>query len=305
MLSVGVKRDPAEFVAAVAESFRAAEAISDSDRQERFRRSHSYRDFRGMLRKTDLPPDARLLAVGCGYGLAGRGAEYPAAVIREIYPLAEVDQANYTIRSEGPIAGRYDLVVTHSMLHFALDFAPLCDYVLRRLAPGGVWVMANEPNARFWRNAQCVAELERVNAAEGRRRNLLKYADPSRYLVWLLRAMRPDSAGDITAEVNRQVRERLGIQSDLSAREILRIVDPHVRDPFPGTSPLGSDGLDWDDLAGGPLLRMKLDSVRTSGYVMRDNPARLPERWRELNREMARRFPMDGCSFTALWRSRS
>jgi hypothetical protein len=302
LLRVGVKHDRAAFAQAVAECFRIAEPMPEGVVQERFRKSHGYRDFRGMLRKAGLAPDARVLAIGCGPGLAGRSAAYAALVTREVYPTAAVEQMDYTAGLEQSAAAPYDMVVTHSLLHFFFDYAPLCGLIDSTLAEAGAYVMANEPNARFWRNETCVAELERVSAADSRRRHLLKFADPARYWARLLRAVRPKSGNDVTAGVNRLLRERLGMRGELTAKEILRIVDPHVHDEYPGTYRLGSDGLDWDELAGGPLSELRLESVRTSGYIMRDNPVRVPERWRELNEELARRFPLDGCSFTALWR---
>jgi hypothetical protein len=301
---IGIKHNASEFTQAVAESFRTVEPVPEAVVQDRFRKSRAYRDFRGMLRRAALAPDARVLAIGCGRGLAGRSAEYAATVTREVYPEAVVEQMDYTAGIEETAGAPYDVVVTHSLLHFVFDYSPLCDLIHRTLSAAGCYVMANEPNVRFWRNAECVAELERVSRAEGRRRRLLKFTAPSRYWARLMRAMRPNAGGDMTAGVNRMLRERLGMRGELAANEILRIVDPHVRDEFAGGRRLGSDGLDFDALARGPLCRFELESVRTSGYVMRDNPARVLERWRELNDELTKRFPLDGCSFTALWRRR-
>jgi hypothetical protein len=302
LLRVGVERDPAEFAQAVAESFRTAEPVPEAVVQDRFRKSHAYRDFRGTLRKAALAPDARVLAIGCGPGLAGRSSEYAALVTREVYPSAAVEQLDYTAGFDRAAAAPYDMVVTHSLLHFFFDYTPLCGMIHRTLAEAGAYVMANEPNARFWRNDVCIAELDRVSAAESRRNHLLKFVEPSRYWARLVRAVRPAAAFDMAAGVNRLLRERLGMRGELTAKEILRIVDPHVKDEFPGAFRLGSDGMDWEALRDGPLSGLSLESVRSSGYVMRDNPVRVPERWRELNEELARRFPLDGCSFTALWR---
>jgi hypothetical protein len=294
--------EPAAFAAAVAASFRAAEPVSEDVVQARFRRGHGYRDLRGMLRKADLAPDARVLAIGCGKGLAGRSAAYTAVVTREVYPTAAVEQVNYELGVENAPGAAYDMVVTHSLLHFVFDIAPLCGIVCRAMAQAGCYLMANEPNARFWSNSECVGELERVSAIEGRRRHLLKYAEPARYWAKLMQAVRPPGGRDLAAEVNRLLRERLGMKGELTTREILRIADPHVRDQTPGVYRLGSDGLDWDELGSGPLAGLRVEAVRTSGYVMRDNPARVPERWRQLDRELAERSPLDGMSFTALWR---
>ena len=300
MVRVGATTDATGFAEMVAECYRIVEPVADAEVQERFRSGRAYQDFRAALQETRVKADARVLAIGCGRGLAGRGASYAAAVIREVHPAAVIDEVNYTAGAAPP-GTAYDMVVTHSILHFALDPAPLCRFVLSALTPRGCYVMADEPNARFWANAECVAALERVSAAETRRRRLRRYADPSRYVGRLLRAVRQERSRDVAAEVNRLLRERLGTRGDLTENEILRIVDPHAPDRMRGEYRLGSDGLDWDWMAAGPLADLELKSVRTSGYVMRDNPARIPERWRELDRELAERFPLDGCCFTALW----
>lgn len=302
MTRVGLSLAPEEFAAAVSECFRLAEPISEEVVQERFRKGRPYRDFRTMLRRAQLPPDARILAVGCGRGLAGRSAAYAAGVTREVYPLATIHQVNYSPGGEEAAAPPYDMVVTHSLVHFLLEPGPLCRFVCAATAEHGCYLMANEPNARFWRNGECVAAMEQASLFESRRREFRKYADPARYFARLLRVVRPGETADLAAGVNRLLRQRLAMTGELTTKEIVRIVDPHVRDIVPGTYRLGSDGLDWDDLAAGPMPGWKPAAVMTSGYVMRDNPARVPERWREFDQELAERHPHDGRSFTALWR---
>jgi hypothetical protein len=245
-----------------------------------------------------------VLAVGCGPGLAGRTAGFAAEVVREVLPHAAVEQVNYTHGAPAP-GNTYDLVVTHSLLHFALDLDALGEFLLAAVPPGGWYVMGNEPNARFWANRECLLALEEVDEAESRRNQMRKLADPARYLLRLRRALNPRPAPDTTAGVNRLLRDRLGMTGELTAKEIVRIVDPHLPDEMPGEYRLGSPGLHWTALATGPLADMTLETVRTSGYVMRDNPAQVPERWRKLDERLKRRFPRDGRSFSALWQRRT
>jgi hypothetical protein len=110
--------------------------------------------------------------------------------------------------------------------------------------------------------------------------------------------VRGGATPDTVARINLHLRSKFGLQDDLTVKEIVRLADPHQPDEHPGDFVYGSDGLDWASLSCG----FKLDEVRTSGYVMRENPARVPDRWRKLNDDLASRYPLDGCSFSALWR---
>ena len=68
-------------------------------------------------------------------------------------------------------------------------------------------VTANEPNGRFWNNAECVRALESVGAAESRGRRLRKLLDPTRYWRRLRRIGRPEPHW--SEGVNRILRDRL------------------------------------------------------------------------------------------------
>ncbi len=302
MRRVGAALPPEEFAAAVAEAFRKVRTISDSTMDERFRRTRAYGDFRALLREAALPPRALVLALGCGPGMAGRSAAFAAAVTREVYPEAKIEQAAFTPRGRAQPSARYKLVVTHSLLHFLLDPAPLGAFLRCALEPGGCYVMANEPNARFWRNAECLSALDRADAAEARRHRLKRYTDPARYAAKLLRGIRPARRPDATASVNRLLRQRFGLRGELTAPEIARISDPHAPHARFGEDTLGCGGLDWSELEAGPLAGLRVETARVSGFVMRDNPDPVPERWRALDRCLAERYPLDGCSFSALWR---
>jgi hypothetical protein len=193
-------------------------------------------------------------------------------------------------------------VVTHSLLHFFHDLKPICRLLLDALTPGGALVMANEPNARFWKNPECVREMKRVGLSEGRRNRLRKLADPSRYWSRLSRLAGGKEPHGRISDMNRILRERLNLTGDLSAKEIVRIIDPHLPDQNPGEFMKEADGLSWSLLESGPLSGLRLENVRTSGYVMRENPDRIPARWRALDEKLAAYYPLDGCSFSGLWR---
>jgi SAM-dependent methyltransferase len=298
MSRVGASVSPTEFVDTVITAFRVVEPVADAVVYTRFQRSRASYDFRELLRQAALPSGARILCVGCGPVLAGRSSVYASAVVREVYPWADPrlfdpDHIEWDFESES-----FDCVVSHSLLHFVFEPAVICQCIYRLVAAGGCYIMANEPNARFWSNPACVSELQRVDAKESRRRRWLRYTDPSRYWSKMMRAIRPGSGSDTATAMNRLLRERLGLSGDLTLKEIVRLVDPHQTDTVPGEFAYGSDGLHWGELAAG----FTLEGIRTSGYVMRDNPARVPDRYRDIDERLAARFPLDGCSFSALWR---
>jgi hypothetical protein len=298
MERVGARVSPVEFVDAVIRAFRCVEPLADSVVYGRFRRSRAWSDFVALLLHAGLRLGARVLCVGCGEALAGRSSVYASAVVLENYPWAEPDLFDIDPGGWNFDAGPYECIVSHSLLHFVYDPFPVCESIYRLVAPGGVYIMANEPNARFWSNGACLQELHRVDREEARRRRWRRYAEPARYLSRLIRAIAPEPKPGAVAGINRMLRERLRLRGDLTFKEIVRIADPHQPDRNPGEFAYGTNGLDWTNLSAG----FQLESVRTSGYVMRDNPMRVPARWCETDARMAARFPLDGCSFSALWR---
>jgi SAM-dependent methyltransferase len=295
---VGATVPACQFVDAVIYAFRYVEPVPDAVVHARFHGSRARGDFRDLLRQAVLPERARTLCIGCGPLLGGRNSVYASATVREVYPWAEPELFDLGRRTWDLEDGMYDCVVSHSLLHFIYDPIPVCGAIHRLVKPGGVYIMANEPNARFWSNAECAGELCRVEEWESRRRRWRRLADPGRYWSRLVRSVRPASRPGTVAGINAFLRERLGLDADLTVKEIVRIVDPHQPDSNPGEFAYGSAGLDWTPLAAGSGL----EAVRTSGYVVRDNPARVPQRWRAVDEGLSVRFPMDGFTFSALWR---
>ncbi len=295
MRRVGAAAAPAEFTAALARALRLAQSISDEEIRRRFGMTRGYDDFCALLHAGAPPRGARILAIGSGERMGGRRAVYPASVVRDHYDgAASVEELNWddSLPEEDTGGRRFDMVVTHSFLHYLQDVHPACEWISRLLKPGGRYVMANEPNARFWRNAECVREMKRVGVAESRRRRLLKLVNPRSYWAKVRRMLKGRDNLDAFAEASRLVRQRLKLSADLTAEEITAILEPHL------------DGLSWAEMEAGPLSRMKLEMVRTSGYVKRDNPACVPARWRKLDESLAVRYPLDGYTFSALWRKR-
>src|SRR5206468_4165104 len=132
MWRVGAGVHPAEFVERVVETFRAVEVVAEEEVQARFRASRPYADFVGLLRAA-ARPGLRIIVIGCGRGLAGRSSAYAASVVRETLDSGEIGAMDCVDLIPGcPPEARvpYDLVVTHSLLHFLLDPTPVCRLLL-------------------------------------------------------------------------------------------------------------------------------------------------------------------------------
>jgi len=302
MWRVGAAARPAEFVAAVVDAWRAVEVVTDAEVQARFRASRAWRDFRDVLRTAAIP-GARVLAIGCGRGFAGRSSAYAGSVVREVLgpdEISELDRLDVTPELLSEVREPYDIVVTHSLLHFVYEFRPLCRLIQNLVAPGGAYVMANEHNSRFWANPECVQQMKHVAAAESRGKRWRKLLDPARYWRRIQRLGRTQPSW--CARINEILRDRFHLTAELTQKEVARIIDPYMPDPYSGECPIGKDGMNWVDLENGPLAQMRLERVVTSGYVMRSNPERLPEEWRAIDQSLSAKFPLDGCSYTALWR---
>jgi SAM-dependent methyltransferase len=302
MWRVGAAVRPVDFVSAVVDAWRAVEVVTEAEVQARFRATRAYRDFRDTLRRAGRP-GLRALAIGCGRGLAGRSAAYAASVVREVYSSAEIveiDRLDVTPETLADSREPFDLVVTHSLLHFVYDFRPVCRLIRSLVAPGGVYVMANEPNSRFWANPECVREMKRIAEAESIEIRLRKLISPSRYWGRIRRLGRPKARW--SDQINQILRDRLHLTDSLTEKEIVRIIDPYLPDPHPGKCEIGGEGINWTELEAGPLDGMRLEATTTSGYVLRANPDPVPERWRDVDEQFSARLPLDGCSFTALWR---
>jgi hypothetical protein len=302
MWRVGAVARPADFVAAVVDAWRAVEAVTEAEVQARFRATRAYRNFRGALRLA-ARSGARVLAIGFGRGFGGRSSAYAASVAREVFSSAEIreiDRLDVTPETLSDPRPPYDIVVTHSLLHFVYEFRPFCRLIRQLVAPGGAYVMANEPNARFWSNAECVRRMREAAASQSRSNRLRKFVDPARYWGRIRRFGRRKPCS--SERINGILRERFHLTASLTPKEIVRLIDPYLPDGYPGVSPIGGDGISWAALAEGPLSGMELQNVVTSGYVLRGNPDVVPERWRAIDERLASQYPQDGCSFTAVWR---
>jgi 2-polyprenyl-3-methyl-5-hydroxy-6-metoxy-1,4-benzoquinol methylase len=322
MKRVGVAFDPEEFIRLVSNAYHEVEAQRHAvDMHAYFRNSGGYENFKQSLQmaKKAIDRPVSILNVGCGAG-------WDLEVMREVFSNEEVkkvvccdisadmqaiarQKANgYPCRfvlarvNEALVYGPYDLVVTHAMVHHVADLASFLSTITRAVVPGGAYVMGHEPNNRFWVNEECQSYLRRMRTTESRRRRMTKYLKPSAYVFKAARMLGVTADDSLEERINRILRTRHGFKSNLTPQEIRRLVDVHVPDWFAGDFKIGLDGFEWDHLQSDFLQSFTLAWVGTSSYLGETCSASdLPERWQDVDLQLAKKYPLDGSNFSAFW----
>jgi hypothetical protein len=279
------------------------------DMHQAFRRWPSYRDFRGALAasRSAMKAPLSILVLGCGKGHAGCGAAYAAGVIREIFEpsdiarLEEFDISPIDIQGRLTGLGSCDLLVTHSLVHFIPNLGSFFRSANRLIRAGGGYVMGHEPNRRYWMNPECRRVLERVRTAQKLRKRIRALLSPERYYARVRSRVAPPEP-TLERRLNDILRRRRQLTSDLTTKEIRRLVDPHLPDGLDGNFMIGLEGFDWEELQSKYLPGMRPAWTATSGHMGRWNPADLSRRWQRRNAELAARYPDDGATFAVFWR---
>jgi SAM-dependent methyltransferase len=270
---VGFPLDIPQFMALVSDAFLQAQRVVDPDLDtpRRFRHSRSYYGFANALKigESYVRRPLRVLVLGCGNGYAGLSSDYAASVARDVLSIVEtIDQAELSPEMLDDKDGTepYDLVITHSLVHFVLDLRLLFNYMKRKLRPHGQIVLAHEPNAAFWSDNR-VQSVRRLH-----RQRRTREQKPSRGLKpWGYVAKFREKTQDtrLVFEVaNNLLRTRHPFRSELTPAEIVAIADPHFPSNF--SFRLGEDGLDARQLRMSYLPEFALRWHDTSGYPEMD-----------------------------------
>ncbi|MFN3324115.1 MAG: hypothetical protein ACK5AZ_11515 [Bryobacteraceae bacterium] len=308
---VGWHGSPESFARIVTIAYRTArERNRPIDMREAFRRGEPHVDFVETLRlaRTMLPESPAILVLGCGAGLGGSSCDPALATVGDAYgptrmgilvgydvPLSELlVEENHEPKTEGEVRilnHRFDLVVSHSFLHFLLEPRRIARILRRWLAPAGLYLMANEPNRRHWLNQECQSSIARLWG-----RNLI---NP----VWkMLRKVVPGRRIPIESELNAILRRHYGLRRPVALRDVLRIVDPFLPSG-PGSSlEVGGEGLDWERLFAESDPKLQPVSSRSCWHLGITEGDGLTPYWKGVKRQLARAFPLDGRSVTVLWR---
>jgi hypothetical protein len=309
MERVGWNAEPEEFLAMVALAYRhALRTVAPSGVEPLFREEASHGAFVDGLEQVcgRLHGPAEMLVVGCADDYLGCDARYAAEVLREVVPrqkIASVYSINLTrddlhrpVRSCGGL--RFDLVVSHSLLHFIPELGAVLRRIVTSLPESGMYLMAHEPNARFWLNQELLEERRRMAAGElarGRRQQLFSLAAYTTKLR-LIVGWRPPI--DLVRVANQDLRERHAFHAILSPHEMARIVDPHRPADGANEFRIGLNGFDARNLRIGPNRLAWARSYDHLGYV---DYRGLPDKWARRNRELEQAYPDDGVNWTALW----
>lgn len=315
MERMGCRAAPAEFFEAVTSAYRRAQQVClPSSAAPAFREGASHHAFVAGLEQAARYHEgpAHILALGCGHDFAGAGADYAAQVIREVIPAEKVrtlELMNLTRTDlQSPVLSsgkrRYDLVVSHSLLHFIPELSAALKHIAALLPSNGLYLMAHEPNARFRSNQQVLEERQRMLAERAARRRRMQLLNARAYWVKLRIFLGGEPPRSIDTMVNQYLAQRDGLHADLSANEIARIVDPHKPSDGADNFRIGLNGLDAESLCGpgfGDKTLIWSRSYDHLGYLDY-NP--LPQKWKQRNRELARAYPLDGAVWTALWRGK-
>lgn len=303
---VGSRQSPREFLHGVMEVYKEIQRTEfPADMHQTFRNGPSHPLFVESLRQIRWENKRRLriLVLGCGDPFVGRDSTYAVQVVEESLAADQieiVDRCEVTPSCwDDRVAhrfGTYDLVVSHSLVHFLAELVPFFQFIERVTAPGGYYVMGHEPSARFWKNADCLSALRDRQRDELRRRRWSRW--PGLIGRILGKRQRKPTLHDA---INAALRERFGFSSTLTAQEIDRLVDLHRPKEFPETFRIGSDGFDDDELRQQYLTGWQRQWMGSSGHVGYADARRLGAKWQTRDATLRRQFPLDGTSFTAVW----
>ena len=305
-----------EFIEAVAVTFQEVRNDEPQDvMQRRFRAAGSFPMFQKALR---LSLRARgeaqsILVMGCGRGFAGEPADFAAHVVNEIFLSKRTSVATCNLSSAflrqdperlfsiSPFAGQhgsFDLVVTHSLLHYIPDLTAAFTLIRRLLKPSGGLILSHEPNSRFWKDDACQETVralgKEVRAGQWRRR----FSVNRLYRLFRATTGRTERISD---RVNRKLMERYVLTGSLAENEIQRLVDIHRPEAVPGTFRIGLNGFDPQDLTQTYLPGFRLIWVGSSDHLGYASSASLSPKWQRREQTLAASRPLAGCVFTAYW----
>lgn len=195
-----------------------------------------------------------------------------------------------------------DIITANSALHHFPRLGPVFGEVKRTLKPGGVFIVAHEPNLHFWDDDGPA----RLAEAWKRRIYFLKvYANPWRYLRRALQAIglaAPRRREPTLEALTAQECARLGLRlegREIEARDVPGLVDCLV----PGNHPAGGgghdtdspDGLDPFDLGPKWFPGWRVEQFEIYDYL--GDLAHGAPWLRGLEKRLARRNPDQGCHF--------
>lgn len=308
--------EPPQFVEAVVMAFKEIQdAYLPSPIGNRFRLERSFEHFQeGIAVATEVTGSGHsVLVLGCGRGFAGEPAQFAADAVQEIVSPTDwtIDTRDVTpatfgvsldaLLASGDFAGcrnNYDLVVSHSLVHFMPSLDAFFGLVRSVLRPSGALLVGHEPNAEFWRSRQCQRAVDEWRSSRKRR----GWRAGLKAIPIVRRLGRRDSAQVLADRVNQRLKNECGFKADLTRNEISRLVDIHRPEATPGGFRIGFDGFDIEKLSRAYLPGFALAWIKTSAHLGYGSATSLSDEWSRREAELAEAFPLAGSVLNAWWR---
>ncbi len=189
--------------------------------------------------------------------------------------------------------GRFDLVVTNSVLHHICAWQDVLRRLLQLLKPEGYYLMGHEPSSRFYGNPEC----QRQYAAFLRERTWRRFLDLGNWKRFVRRKLRLEV--DLLRETASAAVQAGLTGSRLPGQIVSELVGyhvPHVR------GARSAKGLDFEEIASDPSWGLTLVDVRTYAYMGGFSAGSLPRKWRRIAEHLGKEYPLDGANFCAFWK---
>ncbi len=255
-----------------------------------------------------LPDKVRILDVGAGTGFAsnivleflGRRADLlvcldPSAAMLQKARLRLSRHACPTQFVAGDLSsivggsGKFDLVLTNSVLHHIPDVDGFIRGLRRLLAPGGIYIAGHEPSRDFY----APGALYRWTQLYRRWRNVrrLFLAETYRRRLTSAPAARPPEA-----TVNEILLRRNVIKHALRPEIIRQLIDIHVPAAHSVDTSWGQQGLRSNEILTRNLTGFTCCFVRTYSHV-KEARVRMGPFFRAVDTYLAQRHPLGGSNF--------
>jgi len=310
MTRIGCAAAPEEFLQWMSAGYRyALDALRISDARFETSNSHAVLSA-GLAEACDrLPAKARILVLGCSDDFVGCNAEYAARTVLDVIAPAKISvlrswnfaRSDLYSRSFPSTLEEFDLVVTNSFLHFVPELGATVRCICSSLARNGMYLMAHEPNARFLSNSVLRGERRQMSietTPTWRQRAFRWSAYQTKLKTWLGGSPPPD----IAHVVSEYLAARHGVRGALTGSEISGTVDPHRPSETTGGFRIGLNGFDETSLSDLWPKTARVVWSRSYDHLGYIEYADLPKKWQQANIKLAKDYPLDGSSWTALWR---
>lgn len=187
----------------------------------------------------------------------------------------------------------FDAVTLNSVLHHIPDTAVFFGEARRVLKPGGVLMIAHEPNQLFFQNAFLCSVLWVLQKYAGFRARILRLFFPRR------KHPSPSPYAGVYARVNDHLRSLGLVHGNISSEEIQKYVDVHS--PTAGSVVDSAKGFVSSELMRRYLPNYETLYARTSSHMGKIDPtgSRI---FAALDGLLGRLFPRAGSSFSVVFR---